>query len=316
MQHSRDIGWISSAPRLMVFNIYRFIAYLVLSSTLSSCSTTPTPSQRLFNAQESASPHNWKPTTLKSEPFNLIAFVPKTIVKNSVLTVYIEGDGLAWISSHKPSIDPTPINPVGLKLALSHHNGNAAYLARPCQYISDTQCETKYWTSHRFSSEVLDASNEAVDKLKHLYSAQQLVLVGYSGGGAVATILTTQRDDVVKLITVAGNLDHKAWTDLHHISPLTGSLNPADYREQLAQVEQVHFVGEDDTVIPPFLANDFVANLPISSHAKVIVVRGQSHGCCWARTWVSLLENIDTLINIKLYPVSPKWKGREGAVLE
>jgi pimeloyl-ACP methyl ester carboxylesterase len=90
-----------------------------------------------------------------------------------------------------------------------------------------------------------------------------------------------------------GQLNHKAWTDFHHISPLTGSLNPADYREQLAKVDQVHFVGEDDTVIPPFLANDFVANLPTSSHAKVIVMLGYTHGCCWQSTWQNVYERLD-----------------------
>jgi hypothetical protein len=73
----------------------------------------------------------------------------------------------------------------------------------------------------------------------------------------VLTILAAQRDDVVKLITVAASLNHKAWTDFHRISPLTGSLNSADYREQLATVEHVNFVGEGDTVVPQFLAYDF-----------------------------------------------------------
>jgi hypothetical protein len=277
----------------MIFNLRRLLAYIVLLSTLTSCSAIPTPSQRLFNAQESASSHNWKSITLKSEPFNLIAFTPKTIVKSSLLTIYIEGDGLAWTSLRTPSHNPTPVTPVGLKLALRHPDSNAAYLARPCQYLRGKLCETKFWTSHRFSPEVLDASNEAVEKLKALFSAQQLVLIGYSGGGGVATTLAATRADVVKLITVAGNLNHKVWTDYHHISPLTGSLNPADYRKQLAKVEQIHFVGEDDAVIPPFLAYDFVAGLPVSSHAKVIVVPDQTHGCCWESIWPNLYESID-----------------------
>jgi hypothetical protein len=44
----------------------------------------------------------------------------------------------------------------------------------------------------------------------------------------VASLVAARRHDVVRLVTVAGNLDHLAWTTLHGVSPLTGSLNPAD----------------------------------------------------------------------------------------
>lgn len=266
---------------------------ILLTLLISGCMTVPSIDKRHNTAEQLASQHAWHKQIIETSSFNLMSFVPNNPLKASILTVYIEGDGLAWISSRKPSSDSTPINPVGLKLALSHSGSNVAYLARPCQYLMNKFCETKYWTSHRFSPEVIEASNKAVDKLKQQFSATQLTLVGYSGGGAVATILAAQRDDVVRLITVAGNLNHKAWTDFHRISPLIGSLNPADYRERLAKIEQVHFVGEDDTVVPQFLAYDFVADLPTSSRAKVIVVPGQTHGCCWESIWPNLYESID-----------------------
>ncbi|PHS26229.1 MAG: alpha/beta hydrolase [Methylophaga sp.] len=264
-----------------------------LSLLISGCTTVPSMDKRHNTAEQLASQHAWHEQIIETASFNLISFVPNNPIKDSTLTVYIEGDGMAWISSRKPSRNPTPINPVGLKLALNHPSTNSAYLARPCQYLMNKPCETKYWASHRFSPEVIEASNQAVDKLKQQFSATRLTLVGYSGGGAVATILAAQRDDVVKLITMAGNLDHKAWTNFHHISPLTGSLNPADYLKQLTTVEQVHFVGEDDTVIPPFLAYGFVAKLPASSHAKVILVLDQDHDCCWESIWPNLYESID-----------------------
>jgi len=275
-----------------MIKIYQLI---FLTQLISGCMTVPNVDKRLGTAEQLASQHAWHKHVIETSSFDLMSVVPNNPIKSSVLTVYIEGDGFAWISSRKPSRNPTPINPVGLKLALSHSGSNVAYLARPCQYLMDKLCEAKYWTSYRFSAEVLDASNEAVDKLKQQFSATRLTLVGYSGGGAVATILATQRDDVVKLITVAGNLNHKAWTDYHHISPLIGSLNPADYREQLAKIEQVHFVGENDTVIPPSLAYDFVTNLPTASNGEVIVAPNQAHACCWESTWTSLLENTGAL---------------------
>ena len=264
-----------------------------LTLVISGCMTVPSVDKRQGTAEHLASQHAWHQHLIETSSFNLMSVVPNNPIKGSVLTVYIEGDGFAWISSRKPSLNPTPINPVGLTLALNHSNANVAYLARPCQYVVDSRCERKDWTSHRFAVEVIAASHQAINKLKQQLSATQLILVGYSGGGAVAALLAAKRDDVVKLITVAGNLNHKAWTDFHHISPLTGSLNPADSRKQLAKVQQTHFVGEDDTVIPPFLAYDFVAGLPAPSYAKVIVVPDQTHGCCWEFTWASLLESMD-----------------------
>lgn len=48
-------------------------------------------------------------------------FVLKSFIKNGsnldTLRVYIEGDGLAWISKTEQSLDPTPLNPLALRLA-------------------------------------------------------------------------------------------------------------------------------------------------------------------------------------------------------
>ena len=115
-------------------------------------------------------------------------------------------------------------------------------------------------------------------------------LVGFSGGGTIAALLAATRDDVDRLITVAGNLNHQAWTTHHSISPLSHSLNPADYREQLAHIEQIHFVGANDKVIPPFLTQQFVTDLPDNSQAKVVVVPNQEHGCCWEDIWADLMQ--------------------------
>jgi len=39
----------------------------------------------------------------------------------------------AWLAVPRPSQDPTPVDPLALRLALVQPTGNAAYLARPCQ---------------------------------------------------------------------------------------------------------------------------------------------------------------------------------------
>ena len=49
----------------------------------------------------------------------------------AAISVYIEGDGLAWISVSMPSPDPTPLNPVALQLAALDPGCNVVYLGRP-----------------------------------------------------------------------------------------------------------------------------------------------------------------------------------------
>ncbi len=129
------------------------------------------------------------------------------------LHVYIEGDGHAWENTRTPSSDPTPHSDVTLRLAAADPTACAVlYLARPCQYtrVLSPACATRYWTDARFAPEVISATNAAIDRAKAQTGAQRVVLVGFSGGGAVAVLAATLRDDVAFLGTVAGNLDHAA----------------------------------------------------------------------------------------------------------
>ncbi len=234
----------------------------------------------------------WVRTTLETGKFSLIAFTPRDRAQNDVLTIYIEGDGLAWIDSSTPSFDPTPINPIGLRLAMRDPNQAVAYLARPCQYTSDSErqhCSNRYWTTHRFAPEVIAATDLAVDQLKIRSGAKQIRMVGYSGGGAVAALVAARRSDVTMLVTVAGNLDHLAWTKNHGITPLTGSLNAADYSRMLQHIPQQHYVGSRDTNIDASIAKSYASKFPEPS-PSITVVPDYTHLCCWEDSWPNLVN--------------------------
>jgi len=223
----------------------------------------------------------------------LAAYIPSMPVKNEVLSVYIEGDGLAWLTRSQVSTDPTPLNPIGLELALRHSKGTAVYLARPCQYVQGADsvgCKAGYWTKRRFSAEIVSASSLAIDQLKQMFGATKIVLVGYSGGGAIAALLAAKRSDVIQLVTVAGNLDHVAWTSLHHISPLDGSLNPSDAWEALQAIPQLHFVGEKDQNVSVQVINAYLARFPLEHQPTVRVVKDFDHICCWKDQWAALSQ--------------------------
>ncbi len=276
---------------------YRYLITLFLITLAGCAHAPPSPKDRRDNADQLAAAANWERQTLATEPFALVAYSSKNRQKTHVLNIYIEGDGLAWISRSQTSPDPTPLRPVGLELALKHHSGVAVYLARPCQFVEGSNrynCNKTYWTTSRFSSEVLAASQDAINKLKQQFDAQQLQLIGYSGGGAIAALVAAQRKDVISLITVAGNLDHAAWTKEHRITPLMNSLNPADAWQSLKDIHQVHFVGEQDRIVGKNIAESYRSRFPNNKKPVLRVISNYDHHCCWVEQWSDLIDSVDT----------------------
>jgi hypothetical protein len=264
---------------------------IVLVLLLLAACADISPHSRWLHADQLAEKAHWHKLRIATDQFIISAYVPDSITQTDTLTVYIEGDGLAWLNRSQASDDPTPRNPVGLELALRHPQGAAAYLARPCQYAEagDTKnCSETYWTGGRFAAEVIDASNQAVSVLTQRVGANKLVLVGYSGGGAVAALVAARRKDVVQLVTVAGNLDHRAWTDMHHVPALEESLNPADEWQALMNISQRHYVGEHDEVVSRAVTDAYAVHFPLSRRPEIISIPEFDHVCCWVEQWSSI----------------------------
>lgn len=257
---------------------------------LTGCTLAPSLIDRIDQAEKLAADAGWEREDIPTPYFTLRAYNSKFKNRSKTLTIYIEGDGLAWVGSSTPSQDPTPVNPLALKLAV-RDEGAVAYLARPCQFVGiehQPNCTFKYWTSHRFNPEVIDSVNQAVDQLKQSFTATQLILVGYSGGGAVAALVAAKRNDIARLITIAGNLDHRAWTIEHHVSPLSGSLNPADFGQALQLISQTHFVGGKDKTVGESVARSFATHFSVEFSSSVVVIPEFDHHCCWESQWPAL----------------------------
>lgn len=239
--------------------------------------------QRSQDASQLALSAGWQSHSIPTPDFALQAwFSPRSEAQG--VTVYIEGDGFAWVSSRRPSENPTPGEPMALKLALAQATGNVVYLARPCQYVdtgTQPQCRQNFWTEGRFSEPVIRSTSEALDAIKKHYDSEAISLVGYSGGGAVAVLVAARREDVRQIITVAGNLDHREWTKLHGLSPLDTSLNPADEWRRVQHIPQVHFVGSNDKVIPLRIAEAYKSRFGDSRLINIEVIAGFDHHCCW-----------------------------------
>ncbi len=192
-----------------------------------------------------------------------------------ILTIVIEGDGRAHDRRGRAIPDPTPEKAIGLDLAKAWP-APAAWLGRPCQYVQDAACTSAAWTTHRFSNAAVAMTDAAISDLKARAGAEQIVLVGWSGGGVMATLVAARRSDVAGLITLAAPLDVAAWTRSRGLSPLQG-LDPADL-DPLA-VPQLHLTGAFDRLVRPAVVGDTARRL--AGPNGRVETWPERHDCCW-----------------------------------
>lgn len=208
-------------------------------------------------------------------------------VPPAILHVYLEGDGAAWWGRRLPPVDPTPSTSVALPLALGDRHALVAYLARPCQFLRAADrpdCPSRWWTSERWGGEVVSLTTQALDHLRQASGARELVLVGHSGGGTLALLVALQRPDVRCVVTLASPLDLQVWSEEQGMTPLSGSLNPADLPEMSGRFQERHLLGEADRVVPPSSLGRYGMRL---RPEQVLRVPQQGHSQGWVQRWHS-----------------------------
>jgi hypothetical protein len=267
-----------------------FILTLV-AILLSGCATLPGSKSRYAASDRTAAINGFAKSFVKANPFILTSYY-KIRHTGKPLRIYIEGDGDAWISKTQISKDPTPIEPIVLRLASIDPAENIAYIARPGQYAENRipGCDPSYWSGRRFSSEVIKSVNNAIDQLLTKSHSNKIELIGYSGGAAVAVLITAQRTDVMNLRTIAGNLNPEAVNRYHDVSLLEGSLNPIDVAYKIKDLPQRHFVGSKDDIVPLFIAQYFIKCEDNKNDNRITVVEGATHTKGWIERWGELLS--------------------------
>lgn len=271
--------------------LYKKIFIFTLSLLFLGCSKNiPTPKECLHVAENIAQKNSLHVKVYKTKNFDIFAYqTDLSTCKEKPLHVYIEGDGFAWVTSSTISDNPTPINPLGLKLMAKDSSTCKLYLARPCQYVQTSTCKEKMWTSHRFSNKVIDSYNKILNTLEY----KSLKLFGYSGGGTIATLLSVSREDVVKLITIAGNLDTEYWTKKHYLTPLYGSLNPANFSQELSDIKQIHLIGENDKVIDISIYKSYLSKFKNTDNINYKVYKNFTHSYYWEENWKKILKEFN-----------------------
>lgn len=232
--------------------MFRLLTAGFLAASLAGCAST-------VDLHELSRSTSLKLETVRTPQYALQAMVPAPGTYKH-MRVYIEGDGHAWATSSQPSTDPTPHISLMATFAAADRSP-AAYLARPCQFVTSQGCSVATWTSDRFSSNVMASMNAGLDSLKREFGVDQFELVGHSGGGAVALVLAGMRNDVGQVQTLAGNVDPIYWTELKKLTPLNNPVTPLQYKDHLQAIPQRLFVGSQDPIVPPAVARNYLSKL-------------------------------------------------------
>jgi hypothetical protein len=260
------------------------LAAALVAATIVACAT---PEQY---AQTLARGHGLEPLLLRGTKFQHHAFAAVRGAPG-LLVLFIEGDGSPWVrGGRRIAADPTPHVPLALELAVATP-ASVLYLGRPC-YLEITrppECSERLWTSQRYSSDVVASMSAAASAFISERHFKRVLLVGYSGGGALAVLMARAMPGISGVVTIAGNLDPDTWATLHGYLPLEGSLNPSLEPPLPAALKQWYLVGQRDTNVPSAATARYFQRTPrdrIWSYARF------DHVCCWADDWPSIFSRI------------------------
>ena len=269
-----------------MLRIVKLPAWLLAACLLTVAACTSTVS-RVDNI---ATQHGFKADVVKGKSFRHRVYANMQNDATRPLHVYLEGDGIPWWNKTTVSPDPTPRTPLMLNL-MALDSAPSVYLGRPCYhgFASDPGCNPLLWTHQRYSPEIIDSLSAVLDNILRTRKNKQVVLIGYSGGGAIAMLLATRHPEVEAVVTLAGLIDTSAWTQHHGYSPLKGSMNPVEHARLGSSVQQKHYVGEDDQIVPASLMQPAHARLKTGGLTRLPAV---DHACCWEKLWPGLLKQL------------------------
>lgn len=270
------------------------LTYLLLTSLIgaalipAACSITE---NREITAERIARPAFMVERTLTAGPADFQLW-ERMHERYAPANVYIEGDGNAAADGSYFS-NTTPDNPVGLHLASRDNADNLLYIGRPCQFRDpqdENKCAPALWSNRRFSPEVVVAYNEVLDEVKARYNITEFNLIGYNGGANIAAALSTQREDVVSLRTVAGTLSPAISYDAKKNPLDPDSITAFSVAPDLATTPQHHFIGAGDPVGSAEGYHSFRQQMGESRCVHYTFVQDADTTRGWVEKWPELLK--------------------------
>ncbi len=273
--------WWRFFYRRIILRVVKIIILLALL-VISGCASPALRVDRL------ATDAGFSRRVIRGKDFNHLVYFNQKDAGDGTLHIYLEGDGRPWNNHLRPSLDPTPRNPLMLRLMALDRNG-ALYLGRPCYYgfQDDSGCNQWLWTFGRYSPRVIDSMSAALENILLEFPGKELVFMGHSGG-AVLAIFLAERFRTRAVVTVSGLLDTDEWVKLHGYSPLVDSINPATQSSLSPDVIQLHFSGSEDTNIPGMLNSRYQCRFPQAEYVDFSAVDHLE----WESKWPDILEKL------------------------
>ncbi len=230
--------------------------------------------------------------TVKASKFNHRLYInaPAQNHQGNTLHVYLDGDGSPWFRNKWISQDPTSRHPLILDL-MKQDTAPAVMLGRPCYHQAGPErfCDNRLWTSHRYNREIVESMALGLNHWLTKNRYDQLILIGYSGGGSLAMLMAPYLDDVDAIITLCANLNTTKWSHHHGLQALSGSLNPAEQPTLPTAIRQFHIAGDNDAIVPARIVKTFAQK----QNNAVYLHYPEKHHCCWQKRWKTILEHIE-----------------------
>jgi hypothetical protein len=266
--------------------------YFLTIAFLTACAANSSIETRHDTAASIGASAGMTERVLPAGVFNLTSW-ERVQQPGAAADIYIEGDGLAWVSRYRASMNPTPPDPLALHLAAEDKSRNVIYIARPCQYTGwngDGACPDLYWTTGTAAPEVIAAYAQALSDIKARDHITGFNIIGYSGGAAIAVLVAAKRSDVLSIRTVAGNTDYAAFTAVHEVSPIKDSIDPVTVAAADSHIPQQHFIGEKDKTVPRDVFDGWKQASGTTACVHATIVPDNTHEKGWAEKWPELLN--------------------------
>jgi predicted esterase len=126
-----------------------------------------------------------------------------------------------------------------------------------------------------------DSMAAAVAVLKKHHGADRVVMVGHSGGAAIAGVMLGRSAPLVDaVLLVSCPCDVPRWRDARDRKPLRNAESPVDYLKSVPKTAHIFaLTGQRDRNTFPWLGRDYVANAKsLGLNATYIEVPDASHG--------------------------------------
>ncbi len=262
----------------------RYLISLATALVIGALTGCATPSQRF---DQRASELGFSRHTVAGSEFEHAVYTAPQ-GPAPLLHVYLEGDASPRMAHRYSPADPTPHRPLMLEL-MALDPAPSVLLGRPCQHGLDPDCDPDLWTVGRYGERVVASLTAALQREREQSRASGVVLVGYSGGGALALLIAERVPETRAVVTLAGNLDLARWSEHHAYIPLSRSLDPATRPPLQGGIVQIHLLAGHDERVPPALTKASIARQP---GATTRTYPEFDHSCCWETIWPAVLEDL------------------------